>query len=119
MDTNKAPFTLVAGIAQTLFSLRAFEDNPATEQALADTFGVSRMPIRDALKELEKDGLVERRKGKGVWLKRPSITEMAELHDVRCVLEGFTCRLASERIREQDLSELRRSARIFEQADAK
>ena len=59
MDTNQTESTLAERIMQALFSSQAFEDNPSTEQTLAEIFGVSRTPVRDALKELEKVALFD------------------------------------------------------------
>jgi len=87
-----------------------------TEQQLGERFGVSRSPVRDALKELEKDGIIERRKRKGIFLKPPSLAEILALYDVRSVLEGLAARLLAERATSADLKELASLACSFTQA---
>ena len=87
-----------------------------TEQKLGERFGVSRSPVRDALKELEKDGIIERRKRKGIRLKPPSLAEILALYDVRSVLEGLAARLLAERATAADLRELAALAQSFTQA---
>jgi len=76
-----------------------------TEERLANLLGVSRTPIREALKELEHKGVIKRQK-KGICLKPFSLKEIVEVFDTRAVLEGFAGRLATEKIKEADLKEL-------------
>ena len=57
--------TLTRKIRDILFASRASRDAPITEQKLADRFQFSRTPIRDALRVLEEEGLIERRKRRG------------------------------------------------------
>lgn len=116
MHTIKQENTLLEKVIEQLFSANATEDNPLTEQQLAQTCGVSRTPIRDVLKGLEKEGMVERRKKKGVYLKILSLSEIVALHDVRSVLEGFAARLAKANITEKDLTELERLAQKYREA---
>jgi len=119
MCPQKSQVNLADRIRQVLFSRNAREDRPMTEQELADRFGVSRSPIRDALKELEKEGVVERRKRKGLYLKAPSVSEILALYDVRSVLEGFAARLTAGRATPKDVKQLLSLARAYEQARRK
>lgn len=50
---------------------KRFTDTLPSENQLAATFGVSRMTARKALVELEAEGLVERIRGKGTYVKKP------------------------------------------------
>ena len=108
--------TLTRKIRDILFASRASRDAPITEQKLADRFQFSRTPIRDALRVLEEEGLIERRKKKGIYLRRPSIKELAEIYEVRAVLEGFAGRLAVRNATRNDIKELRSWARQFTRA---
>jgi len=110
---TKQNSSLVDRIRNALFEEDVSADNPMTEQMLAERFGVSRSPIRDALKELEKEGLVERRKNKGVYLKPLTIQEMMAICDARAALEGFATMLAAERAEASDFSYLKKLARQF------
>jgi len=106
-------------ITELLFEREAFEDNPVTEQQLADEFGLSRTPIRDALKEIEKDRIIERVKGKGVYLRRLSVSEVAEAYDVRAALEAFAGRTAAQVATEHDIDQLDALARDVDDARKK
>jgi DNA-binding GntR family transcriptional regulator len=94
-------------IVEFLFDENAFAGSPLTEQRLAEHFNTSRTPIREALAELEKVGIIERRQKKGIHLKRPSPELLAAVYDVRSVLEGFAGRLAASRCTKKDLAELK------------
>lgn len=79
------------------------------ERELATEFGVSRVPVRDALKVLVGEGLVELRPH--TWAVVRSFTEadLLDLDEVRVVLEPFAFRLAAQRHRSDGLERLRRS----------
>jgi len=71
------------------------------ETSLAETLGVSRTPIREALSRLEQDGLVERG-SRGLQVRHRSPAEILEIYEVRIVLEGTAARAAAERYTEVD-----------------
>jgi len=106
---------LTGRVREALFNAPASPNNPMSETKLAKRFGVSRSPVRDALKELEKEGFIERRKRKGVCLKAPTIDEILAIYDVRAVLEGFAARLASQNSTAKDLKNLIALARKYKQ----
>jgi DNA-binding GntR family transcriptional regulator len=60
-----------------------------TEQELADEFAASRSPIREALRMLVENGLVDKVPHHGYHVKQPNRTEIEELYDVRLALETF------------------------------
>lgn len=80
---------------------------PLSELALAERYGVSRTPIREALKQLQIEGLVEIVPRVGTFVRRPSRREIVELFELKEVLEGMGARLlaARGRVRELDLLE--------------
>ena len=57
------------------------------EEELCRSFGVSRSPVREALRMLEESGLVERAPHRGCTVHQPSLQEINELYDVRLILE--------------------------------
>jgi DNA-binding GntR family transcriptional regulator len=80
-------------------------DNALTETTLAEQLGVSRTPVREALKRLEQDGLVEQ-VGRSVRVKERSPEEILEIYEVRVTLEAAAARGAAQRRTELDLSRL-------------
>lgn len=78
---------------------------PLVETALAAQFSVSRTPIREALRRLEQDGLVERG-SRGMHVRSRSPEEILEIYEVRTTLEGAAARAAAERRTPLDLARL-------------
>lgn len=68
-----------------------------SEIALADAFGVSRTPVREALKQLQTEGLVEIRPRVGTFVTAPSRREINELFEMKGLLEGAAARLLAQR----------------------
>jgi DNA-binding GntR family transcriptional regulator len=68
------------------------------EVALTGRFGVSRTPIREALRRLGMSGLVEIRPRRGAFVHQVSLAEMIEMFEVMAELEGMCGRLAARRI---------------------
>ena len=67
------------------------------EQALAGEFAVSRGPVREALRILERDGLVTILPRRGALVTNPSIDEVREIFDIRAMLNGLRDRSVAER----------------------
>lgn len=67
------------------------------EQHLATRLGVSRGPVREALRALERAGLVQSVVNLGTFVRKVGIDEAAEMYDMRAVIFGFACaRLAAQ-----------------------
>jgi DNA-binding GntR family transcriptional regulator len=77
--------------------------------ASARELGISQTPVREAIGLLESDGLVEQVPNMGAFVRRPDRRELADLYDVRILLEGFAADRAARRIRKAELAELRRA----------
>src|SRR4051794_32763650 len=61
---------------------------PLRQEELASRFGVSRLPVRDALVRLEAQGLVEVFPNRGAFVLALSAGEVREIYDLRILLEG-------------------------------
>ena len=76
------------------------------EVELADVMGVSRTPVREAIRKLEKEGLVTIEPRKGAYASNISIKDMVDVLEVRQGLEGMAAAIASGKITEQQKEEL-------------
>ena len=81
-------------------------DTMLVETALAGRLGVSRTPIREALRRLEQDGLVERT-SRGTRVVERSPEQILEIYELRILLEGQAARTAAERATSLDINRLR------------
>lgn len=81
------------------------------ERDLAGEFGVSRVPVRDALKVLEAEGLVELRPRTWAIVREFTAADLSDLDEVRQVLEPMAFRLAAQRHRRDGLDRLERALR--------
>ncbi|SDP04456.1 DNA-binding transcriptional regulator, GntR family [Litchfieldia salsa] len=77
------------------------------EEKLAEEIGVSRTPIREAIRKLEQEGLVQQKR-----VVNPTETELRNYFQVRILLEGFAARSAATYMNEEDLSKLKECVHI-------
>jgi DNA-binding GntR family transcriptional regulator len=76
------------------------------EVELADVMGVSRTPVREAIRKLEKEGLVTIEPRKGAYASNISIKDMVDVLEVRQGLEGMAAAIASGKITESQKADL-------------
>lgn len=78
------------------------------EIQLADELGVSRTPIREALRKLELEGFIVMVPRKGAYVSDISFKDIADVFEIRAALEGLASALAAERITDEELEEMER-----------
>src|SRR6202022_4465731 len=79
------------------------------ESAMAEMLSISRGPIREACRSLEKSNLVRVVMNRGVFVREMSVAQAAEIYDVRAHLFGLAGRLAAKSIRLGEIADLRAS----------
>lgn len=84
------------------------------EAEIAEQFGVSRTPVREAFLVLAADGLLTLQPGKGARVRVYSAEEIHLVHEVRSLVEGRVAGFASERISNQQLALLEQSCERLE-----
>ena len=91
------------------------------EIQLAEELGVSRTPVREAIRKLELEELVLMVPRKGAYVASLSMKDVVEVFEIRGALEGLAAALAAERITEEELERLQRqlvkSAEMIGNAD--
>ena len=80
---------------------------------LADKMGVSRTPIREAIRRLELEGLVTMIPRRGAVVAQITEKSMADVLEVRRALDAFCAELACDRITEEELKNLELACRHF------
>ncbi len=83
------------------------------EVQLAEQLGVSRTPIREAIRKLELEGLVVMIPRRGAYVGDISVKDILDVLEVREVLEGLAAFLAAERMQEDELESLRQVTKEF------
>jgi DNA-binding GntR family transcriptional regulator len=84
-------------------------DRPVSQVQLAKQLGVSRTPLREALRLLEQEGLVEARRNHQVRIAAVSPGDLEELYAMRITLEAFACVVTVPQLTVEDLGELDRA----------
>lgn len=92
-----------------LDALREGQLNPGDrlrETELAERFGVSRTPVREAIRQLEADGIVTHVPRQGACIRTLDYAEVMDLYEMRAVLEGTAARLAARAASDIEIEEL-------------
>ena len=89
------------------------------EIALANKLGVSRTPIREAIRKLELEGLVVMIPRKGAEVARITEKDLRDVLEVRTSLEKLAIELACDRITEEDINDLNLACKDFEESFGK
>jgi DNA-binding GntR family transcriptional regulator len=89
---------------------------PLRQAQLAEEFGVSRTPVREALRKLQAAGLVEIVRHRGAVVRGPSARDLREAYIVRAELEGLAAELAARWVTDDELEQLAQAAHLFREA---
>ncbi len=79
------------------------------EIQLAEEMGVSRTPVREAIRKLELEGFVVMVPRKGAYVASFSVKDIVDVFEIRAALEGLAAGLAAERATEEELEEMERA----------
>lgn len=86
---------LADSLRERIFKHELMPGEPLDECRLASSYGVSRTPLREALKVLASEGLVELRVGQCCFVARLAPQDLVQIFDILELLEGFAVRQAS------------------------
>ncbi len=87
------------------------------ERALSLQFGVSRTPLREALAQLEQEGLVRIAPRRGIYIVRKTKAEVLEMITVWAALESMAARLVTQVASDDEIANLHRLVDTFDSAD--
>lgn len=89
-------------------------DSWLRQETVAAEFNVSRTPVREALRVLQANGMVEVVPNRGALVRGPTPRDIREAYVVRAELEGFAAELAARGIRDDELRRLQEAEKLFE-----
>lgn len=93
-------------LREDILSGKYAEHEELKEVAIAEEMGVSRTPVREALRQLELEGLVSMIPNKGAFVTGISQKDMQDIYAMRALLEGLCARWAAQHITKEQLEAL-------------
>lgn len=105
-------------VRKALLQGRIAPGSRVTELRLAAELGVSRTPVREALRQLQQEGLLTTDEQGRLVVPVPNAEDVADLYECRIVLEVFAARRAAVRIRDEDLAAMEEALEAAERAIA-
>ena len=101
-------------LREDILNGKYIEGEKLVEAKLAEDLGVSRTPVREALKQLELDGIVENIPNRGVVVLGVSMQDIEDIFEIRYAIEGISAKWAVDRITEEELAALKESYELME-----
>ena len=117
MSTNNktAQSIVYETLREQILQGRLFPGAWLREQDLVEKFNVSRTPIREALRRLENDELIQLVPFRGARVRSFSLEDFQEEYTVRAALEGFAIELAVSKISDAKIAKLKKMAKKMEE----
>jgi DNA-binding GntR family transcriptional regulator len=110
---NKA-YVALKNVIVSMDVYRNRQDIRLDERQLAQDFGVSRTPVREAMAQLEREGFVRSVPRRGIYVVRKTRSEVIEMITAWAALESMAARLITENAIDPDIASLRRMFSTFE-----
>jgi DNA-binding GntR family transcriptional regulator len=105
-------------IRQAIVDGRLSPGERLTEERLARELGISRTPVREALKMLKSEGLVDAAPNRSATVRAYEACDLEDMYQLRALLEGYAARRAATRLSDEQLLALRASCERFEAMSA-
>lgn len=99
--------TAYEGIKQLIIEEEIEPGALLSENQLAEYLSMSRTPIREAIRRLQAEGILEVRKGLGTFLKPLTLKDVKNIYEVRRALELIACETSIEQITDEEIEEIR------------
>lgn len=93
-------------LRELIMSGQLQEGDKIKEDELCSSMGISKTPLREALRVLSVEGLIKLVPNRGSFVSTPTFEEIREMFDVMSVLEGICARAATEKMSAKDLKNL-------------
>lgn len=112
--TRKEPKTSLVQMAYEEIRRLIIEEelNPGellSENQLAEYLKMSRTPVREAIRRLQAEGIMESKQGLGTFLRPLTLKDVKNIYEVRMALELIACETAIDRITDEEIKAVRES----------
>jgi DNA-binding GntR family transcriptional regulator len=94
-------------------------DQPLSELNLASILGMSRTPVREALKRLENEGILVSYGKRGTFINIPTLKEIKDIYEVRMLLEPGAAKLAAKNVNRDELDKFKKLFEDFRDGKGK
>jgi len=118
LKSRSLPMLIEEEIQRVILSGEYAPGDRINEKELTLRFGTSRGPIREALRSLEASGLIEQIPNRGVFVRRLTPEQAAQIYDVRAFLFALAGRLLAMRASEEEIARLRGFVAAMDEAIA-
>jgi len=116
IENNNKPLSssLFVQIQKDILSGKIRSGEKLTEQSICKKYNVSRTPVREALRQLETDGLIENIPNRGAFVIGLSKRDISDLFELRCIFEMKAVEWAIERMDDDQVDKLRENVEFME-----
>lgn len=104
-------------IKKQIITTKLLPGSVISEADLMEELHLGRTPIREAIKQLQMEDLVSVTPRKGMYVADIAVTDLLQIFEVRVEIESIAARLATQRITEQEITEIQRLADAYQEAD--
>lgn len=101
-------------LREDILSRRYQENDELREAVIAEELGVSRTPVREAFRQLELEGLIRIVPNKGAYVTGISASDVADIYEIRSLLEGLCARWATKKITKEKIEEMEETILLSE-----
>ncbi len=116
LTRRSIPSEIADSLRQRILTGELAEGVPLRQETLAESYGVSRIPVREALKHLEAEGLVTIEPHRGARVSGLALDEIGELYELRACLEGDLATRAVPRLTAEHLAAMEAALAAYEAA---
>ena len=101
-------------LREDILSGRYSENTELKESAIGAELGVSRTPVREAFRQLELEGLIHIVPNRGAYVTGISTSDVADIYEIRSLLEGLCARWATKRMTRSMIEEMEETILLSE-----
>ncbi len=116
LDLSLVPRRVAEVLGADIIFGRMAPESRVIEEDIAERFGVSRSPVRESIRLLERDGLVVREERRGARVSSLSRRDLDEVYSCRIALEGIAAAEAAQRRQAGDVKKLQENLSLLRRA---